>query len=121
MTRAAAFIELFTAPARHRPSRIAAAENGRAVWRAQPPLETVTIDVSGRIDHAYAFVTAIGATSSTGIPSIDRIEMPPSAQFHDTPVSTAAEGYYGTLLHELVHWTSPVHRCNRGRGTVFGG
>jgi antirestriction protein ArdC len=85
----------------------------------------MTIDVSGRIDHADAFVTATGANiqhrgnRACYIPSVDRIEMPPYAQFRDTQTSTAAEGYYATLLHELVHWTSPAHRCNRDRGKRF--
>jgi antirestriction protein ArdC len=91
----------------------------------QPAPQTVTIDVSGRIDHADAFVTATGANiqhrgnRACYIPSVDRIEMPPYAQFQDTPASTAAEGYYATLLHELVHWTSQVHRCNRDLGKRF--
>jgi hypothetical protein len=108
MTRAAAFIELFAAPARHRPSRIAAAEKGRAVWRTQPPLETVTIDVSGRIDHAYALVTAIGANSSKGIPSIDRIEMPPYAQFHDTPRQRPRRDIMGPCC---MSWSTGHRRC----------
>jgi len=30
------------------------------------------------------------------------------------------EGYYGTLLHELVHWTSAPKRCDRTLGKRFG-
>jgi antirestriction protein ArdC len=80
---------------------------------------TVATDVSGRVNRADAFVTATGATiqhrgnRACYIPSVDRIDMPPFAQFQDTATSTAAEGYYATLLHELVHWTSPAQRCNR--------
>jgi antirestriction protein ArdC len=91
----------------------------------QPAPQTVTIDVSGRIDDADAFVTATGANiehrgnRACYIPSVDRIEMPPYAQFQDTPASTAAEGYYATLLHELVHWTSLANRCDRDLGKRF--
>jgi antirestriction protein ArdC len=46
--------------------------------------------------------------------------MPPYGQFVDTRTASAAEGYYATLLHELVHWTSPKHRCDRNLGKRFG-
>jgi antirestriction protein ArdC len=80
----------------------------------------------GRIERADAFITASGATvvhrghRACYIPSADRIEMPPYGQFVDTPTASAAEGYYATLLHELVHWTSPKHRCDRDLGKRFG-
>ncbi|MBX9845788.1 MAG: ssDNA-binding domain-containing protein [Xanthobacteraceae bacterium] len=79
-----------------------------------------------RIERADAFVAATGAEIRTGgnracyIPSVDRIEMPAYASFHDTGTSTAAEAYYATLLHELVHWTAPAHRSNRELGKRFG-
>jgi antirestriction protein ArdC len=79
-----------------------------------------------RIERADAFITASGATvvhrgsRACYIPSADRIEMPLYGQFVDTPTASAAEGYYATLLHELVHWTSPKHRCDRDLGKRFG-
>ena len=79
-----------------------------------------------RIDRADDFVAATGATvvhrgnRACYIPSRDIIEMPPYRQFIDTAASSAAEGYYATLLHELVHWTSPKHRCDRDLGKRFG-
>jgi antirestriction protein ArdC len=88
------------------------------------PLATESL--SGRIEHADAFVMASGATvvhrgnRACYVPSTDRIEMPPYGQFVDTPTASAAEGYYATLLHELVHWTSPKHRCDRDLGKRFG-
>jgi antirestriction protein ArdC len=96
-----------------------------AQYMAHPALGTVAIDTSGRIDHADALVTATGANiqhrgnRACYIPSVDRIEMPSYAQFQDTPASTAAEGYYATSLHELIHWTSPAHRCDRDLGKRF--
>jgi antirestriction protein ArdC len=80
---------------------------------------------SARIDRADAFIAATGAIIRTSgnracyIPSVDRIEMPPYRQFMDTPTSTAAEAYYSTLLHELIHYTSPSHRCGRDFGKRF--
>lgn len=78
-----------------------------------------------RIEHVDAFVAATGAAiahrgnRACYIPSVDRIDMPPYGQFIDTPTASAAEGYYATLLHELVHWTSPKHRCDRDLGKRF--
>jgi len=37
----------------------------------------------------------------------DQIHMPPIATFHE------AAGYYGTLAHELTHWTGAKHRLAR--------
>jgi antirestriction protein ArdC len=57
---------------------------------------------SARIDRADAFVAATKATilhkgnRACFIPSADRVELPPYAQFVDTPTASAAEGYYGT-------------------------
>lgn len=90
--------------------------------------QSSTIDElpSARIDRADAFVGATGANimhkgnRACYIPSRDLIEMPPYRQFVDTPTSSAAEGYYATLLHELIHWTSAANRCNRELGKRFG-
>lgn len=79
-----------------------------------------------RIAAADCFVTATGAVIRTGgnracyIPTADRIDMPSYASFHDTDTSTAPEAYYATILHELVHWTAPTHRCDRELGKRFG-
>jgi len=91
---------------------------------AQP--SAITESVSTRIERADAFIAATRATivhrgnRACYIPSADRIEMPPYGQFIDTPPASAAEGYYATVLHELVHWTSPSHRCDRDLGKRFG-
>jgi antirestriction protein ArdC len=83
-------------------------------------------DITIRIERADAFIAATGANIRSGgnracyIPSVDRIDMPIYGRFIDTPTSTAAESYYSTLLHEIVHWTSPPHRCDRKLGKRFG-
>lgn len=95
-------------------------------FHATTPAEQPADTHSGRIERADAFVAATGADIRSGgdracyIPSADRIGMPPYASFRDTGTSSAAEGYYATLLHELVHWTSPAHRCDRQLGKRFG-
>lgn len=72
-------------------------------------------DLGTEADPALdAFFAATGATIDTtkeprayyNIPQ-DRIHMPPIATFHD------ASGYYGTLAHELTHWTGAASRLDR--------
>ena len=47
-------------------------------------------------------------------PNFDRIQMPSKESFLGT------EEYYGTLLHELVHWTWHEKRCKRDFSGFFG-
>ncbi len=91
------------------------------------PSQTLAAEsLPGRIERADTFITASGANivhrgnRACYIPSADRIEMPTYGQFVDTPTASAAESYYATLLHKLVHWTSPQHRCDRDLGKRFG-
>jgi len=53
-------------------------------------------------------------------PACDQIFMPLQECFIDTPTSTATEGYYATLLHELTHWTGYRTRLNRKFGAKEG-
>ena len=72
-----------------------------------------------RLEHAEAFVTATGAQRMNGVdrafyrPATDAIYMPPIETFTGSDTSTPQEAYYGTLLHELTHWTGAEPRCNR--------
>ncbi len=43
-------------------------------------------------------------------PGEDVIQLPPASYFPE------ADGYYGTALHELTHWTGHPDRCNRPLG-----
>ena len=78
------------------------------------------------IDAAEAFVQATGATVKHGgeralfRPSDDIIQMPERERFLGTETSTPTEAYYGTLLHELTHWTGAKKRCDREFGKRFG-
>lgn len=49
----------------------------------------------------------------------DKIVMPQAQRFFSVGKSTAEEAYYGTLLHELAHWTGSADRL--GRATVGSG
>lgn len=80
-----------------------------------------------RLDAAERFVAATGATLHHGggrafyrhAPA-DEIHMPEPERFAGSATSSATEAYYGTLLHELTHWTGAKHRCDRTKGRRFG-
>ena len=78
------------------------------------------------IERAEAFVAATGASITHGgnrafyRPSTDSIQLPPREAFIGSPTSTAAEAYYSTLFHELVHLSGHESRCNRQFGKRFG-
>lgn len=71
------------------------------------------LPVSERIDAADAFMTATGAAIHHGgnsayyAPARDLIQLPPFEAFKDK------ESYYGTALHELIHWTKHKDRLER--------
>jgi antirestriction protein ArdC len=73
-----------------------------------------------RIETADSFVTATCATVQHGgdrafyAPSRDIVQMPPFERF------IGKEAYYGTLLHELAHWTGHESRLKREFGKTFG-
>jgi antirestriction protein ArdC len=69
-----------------------------------------------RIARAEAFIAATGATIQHGgniacySVSQERVLLPPFESFRD------GESYYGTALHELVHWTRHPSRLARDFG-----
>lgn len=79
-----------------------------------------------RLAAADRFVTATGADIHHGgdraffTPTTDSIQMPEQGLFTGSRSMSRAEGYYATLLHELVHWTGPAHRLNRDMYGRFG-
>jgi antirestriction protein ArdC len=79
-----------------------------------------------RIDEAEAFVAATGADVRYGEGRAyyrradDFIGMPAWDDFLDSKNATATENAYGTLLHELTHWTGTEGRCERNFGKRFG-
>ena len=83
-------------------------------------------DIEAATIRANAFVDASGAAIRYGgdsayyDPVRDRICMPVFDDFTGTPTSSPAESFYGTLLHELVHWTGADSRCKRDFGRHWG-
>ena len=79
-----------------------------------------------RDGHAEAFISATGADIRHGgqcafyRPATDHIQMPERELFTGTQTSSATEAYYGTLLHELTHWTGAKTRCARNLTGRFG-
>lgn len=78
-------------------------------------------DLVTPVERADAVVAATGASIMHGgtrafyVPSMDHIQMPDRFRFGDK-----SEAYYGTLLHELTHWTGSKTRCNRDFSGRFG-
>jgi antirestriction protein ArdC len=76
--------------------------------------------------QAEAFIEAVGAKIEHGFrearyrPDLDSIEMPARSWFVGTDTRSPLESYYGVLLHELTHWTGPLHRLGRDMSKRFG-
>lgn len=94
-------------------------------WEGTAP-QPDTTDKVQRLAHVEQVIAASGAKISHGgarafyRPSTDEIVLPESWRFLDTKNSSATEGYYGTKLHELVHWTGAETRCDRKLRGRFG-
>lgn len=78
------------------------------------------------IKRAEAFAAATGAIIREGgdmacfVPSLDMIRMPGRRRFTGTETTTAAEAFYSTLCHELVHWSGAKARLERDLQGRFG-
>ena len=86
----------------------------------------VDADPIAPCDRAEQLVTASGAKIVVGGVSAhydrraDHIAMPDRFRFIGTKTSSASEGWYSTLLHELTHWSGAEHRLGRTFGERFG-
>lgn len=87
-----------------------------------PPPDPAAVELARlqRIERAEAFFAAVPAEVAWGtgnpcyMPAADRVVMPSFDAFH------TAELAYGTLAHELGHWTGHPTRLNRVYGARFG-
>jgi len=88
--------------------------------------ETTPTSIVQRLKDVDQFTHATGADVRHGgdrayyTPAQDFIGMPELSSFQDTGTGTATENMYGTLLHELTHWTGHKSRCDREFGKRFG-
>ena len=73
-----------------------------------------------RLSHADQYIGNTGAKIEHNgdrafySPKFDSIKVPKVEQFKTT------DGYYGTVLHELTHWTAHKSRCDRDLRGRFG-
>ncbi len=92
-------------------------------WQAPKPEVRSPVEI---LKHAEDFVAATGADIRHGgnrayyRPLSDHIQMPHREFFTGTTTSTASEGYYATLLHELTHYAGHERRLNRDMRGRFG-
>lgn len=92
-------------------------------WKPSEGRKKSQIDTRTR---AQLFIGNTGARIEHGgdqayyRPKDDYIQMPELCRFTGTKTSTPTEGYYGTLLHELTHWTGHKHRLARDFTGRFG-
>jgi antirestriction protein ArdC len=90
------------------------------------PDAPATLGPIERLANADRVVSATGANIRHGgdrayyTPSSDHIQMPDEGLFAGTETMTRTEGYYATLVHELVHWSGVKHRLDRDMGKRFG-
>ncbi|HVU93738.1 MAG TPA: zincin-like metallopeptidase domain-containing protein [Puia sp.] len=91
----------------------------------QPSIQIVRSEFE-RIKHVEEFVANTQAIVQHKEPeayysrTLDLINMPERDLFIDTETRSAKEAYYGTLLHELTHWSGSPKRLNRTKGKRFG-
>ena len=90
------------------------------------PQSKPQIDKVIACDNAERFINVtnakieIGGTRACYSPSSDKITMPDRNRFVGTETSSATEGWYSTLFHELTHWTGSSTRLARDFGKRFG-
>lgn len=70
--------------------------------------------VEAFVGKTQAVIKEVGGTPPCYVPALDRVHMPPRATYH------TEGGFYGDLLHELVHWTGAKHRLAREQAKRWG-
>lgn len=85
-----------------------------------PVAQIDPIDAAERLIAATGADIRIGGDSAYFAPASDYIAMPDKHRFIGTDTSTATQGWYSTLLHELTHWSGHKTRLNRELNERFG-
>ncbi len=93
-------------------------------WQPLPPVSTRPfierlLAIDAFVDNTQAIIEHDHG-GAYYMPSLDKILMPYSYSFIDTPTRTRQEAYYSVLGHELVHWTGHSKRLDRTKGKKFG-
>jgi len=100
--------------------------NAEQVEGYEPPI-TEKPEPLKLLDDVEAFIKQTGAEihqvrgdRAYYRPSTDSITVPMPDQFTGETDSDRLHGYYGTVLHELTHWTGSKKRLDREKGVRFG-
>lgn len=91
-------------------------------WKAPGPERINWVENHDRIED---FISWTGADIRHGEKAYydrlgDYVAIPDRARFQGSPTSSATEGYYGTVFHELIHWTGHHRRLGRNLSGRFG-
>jgi antirestriction protein ArdC len=92
-------------------------------WTAPTPQPRSEVEIR---EHVEAFIASTHADIRHGgdmacyDPVGDYIAVPHSEKFVATETSSATEGYYSVVLHELTHWTGAASRLARNLRARFG-
>lgn len=76
-------------------------------------------DIMQGTDEIGCFIDKVGANMAFEgdracyIPAVDLIKIPQKNRFRDTSQVSASEGYYSTVVHEIIHWTNHPERSPR--------
>ena len=92
-------------------------------WKPPGPAPVSMVEALAGVEVFVAATKAVvvhGGSRACYRRDYDRIELPARDRFRGSPTSSASEAYYGTLLHELTHWSGAPHRLDRTFGTRFG-
>lgn len=92
-------------------------------WQPPGPARVSIAETLAEVEAFVATTKAVvvhGGSRACFRRDYDRIELPEQDRFRGSPTSSASEAYYGTLLHELTHWSGAPHRLDRTFGTRFG-
>lgn len=71
-----------------------------------PMLDSFIVNTNAEVQY--------GGNRACFIPSMDLIQLPHKHQFN------SEAGFYGTAIHELIHWTGSSKRLDRIKGNPFG-
>ena len=81
------------------------------------PRELNDVEASKVADNYVSYLNAdiehIDGGNAYYVPSQDKVFMPSRSDFINTKDGSATHNYYGTLFHELTHWTGHSTRCDR--------
>ena len=87
---------------------------------AREPSEIEPCQAAEAAIAATGAVIEVGGTRAFYSRSTDKITMPDRELFTGTETMNASESWYGTLLHEVTHWSGASHRLDRTFGEKFG-